>query len=124
MIGGFETDWNETTDVWELHGHFVAFVRYMDELEPLRPYFQKARGVSRPMQVKRVKRLHRALAYCWKFAPMRKVGYQRNEKIHTRKMRLSDKHLREALVWLDERDPVDFVFLQRFKLLGTKLVRL
>lgn len=78
VIGGFEIDWSDSAKVWELHGHFVAFIEREGELDPLRSHFQKAHGVSRPMQVEAVDWLNRAIPYCWKFSPMRKVTYKRD----------------------------------------------
>lgn len=122
MIGGLEVDWNEHSGVWDLHGHFVAFVNHQDELEPLRRHFSKANGVSRPMHTLAISRLSAGLAYCWKFAPMRKVKYMTDGKTHTRKMRLSDQRLRAALIWLDRHDPNNFIFLQGLRRGGRKLV--
>jgi hypothetical protein len=136
MIGGFEIDFNDNAKVWELHVHIVAFVTDEDELDPLKKHFKKAHGVSRPMQVKSrdPQRVHEAVVYCWKFAPMRKRSYRRKEivwrngkfrskwKTRTRKTRLLGPHLRQALVWLDDRDPTEFLFLQRLKLVRSKLI--
>lgn len=132
MIGGFETDYNDRAKVWEPHGHFVAFVSQENELDPIRRHFSKAHGVSRPFEVKPrdPDRIHEAIAYCWKFSPMKKFRVRRwdrkrqKRKYVTRKVPLRGPKLRRALIWLDKRNPAEFLFFQRLKLVGSKLIRI
>jgi len=131
MVGGFEIDYSDTAKLWEPHGHFVAFLKHPKELDSLKRHFKKkAHGVKRRLQIKPLdpKRIHEAIVYCWKFSPMKKLGYERWDeekqiwKAVTRKVRLPNTKLRKALLWLDDRDPTEFIFLQTFKLVRSKLI--
>lgn len=119
MIGGVEVDWNEGDEVWDLHVHLVAFVHSTAALDSLRPSFKKANGVTRPMQVDVIEDLDKAIPYCWKFAPMRKLRYERDGKTHSRKVGLRDRQLRSALLWLHDKEPEEFFYAQG----GLKLIR-
>lgn len=109
MMGGVEFDWKEKERIWEIHAHLVAFVHDRSELDVLYSHFPPSENVRRPIVVKDIDKLHEALAYCWKFSPQRKI--RRGHDDEGEKVGLRGTWLREALLWLEERDPMAFIFL-------------
>ena len=121
MIGGIDFDWSEEWRVWEPHAHAVAFIYDESDLDPLYGSFRPSNDVPRPVVVQEVRELHAALAYCWKFSPRRKTGRRQAGNGLRRKRGLKVARLREALLWLDVRDPMGFIFLQGIRRVGQSL---
>lgn len=135
--GGVEWDWNAVDLVYEPHGHFVFMCRDLSNLDQLRAKFPRANGVHFPVVVQEIterSELPRALIYCWKHKPERRILADTENRADNgpgpgstteRKIKV-DPLVRErytGLHWLHRFEPTELMLLQGMKRNNTVVTR-
>ena len=123
MVGGFEWDWDVETAVFTPHGHFIVMLKDASDLNPLRAFFASTDTVYRPMVLEEIREedLPRALAYCLKFDPRRRIHCGENNE-STMKVRPGPRERYRSLFWLNYYEPTNLVYRQRLKRNGRSLI--
>ncbi len=111
-IGGIEIDWHVRREAWDLHVHLIVAMEGSDlpSLEKLKPL--RNSKLKRPVHRKRVKagELASTCSYIIKFYPAAK-GRRKRVLSGKGKVPLHGDRLAQALIWMDQYDPEDFVVL-------------
>lgn len=129
-IDGFDfcycVPFNPTHSHWQPHAYVVfQGIERRAVKKALNPFYPKTPNIPRPIKTREVDCLMEALSYSMKAIFGRRISYRDNMgSANTRSLPLSLKeHKRELPSYLDQRRPVDRLFLKNVRREGAGLMR-
>jgi hypothetical protein len=123
IVGGIDGEYDEGRGVWQPHPHLIIPATLNRDIWKLaRRSYPRAPGVYKPALPRRVKHRPEAFSYVYKSYWPERVWWQTSDgSAKSRHRRLGEERHVEWLLWRDQFELTDFLFLRGVRRRGCRL---